>query len=338
MLDYELYLQLQAVSKSNNKRACTEKLERTFNIDYRTAIGITKLLAYDKISFEETKDFIQPGYYTMNNVMELSKSDFECLIPLKFYENDEFLTLTGITELPSHFIHGCQSITSFHLSKHITSIGQSAFFSCGNLIEIAVEERSEPLTIHHKAFYDCVRLSKFNITTSVYIENEAFMNCLKLPDFKGEILSLGEKTFFGCIELRNINLSRIKVIPLGAFHDCIRLNNLAVTKVQKIAPLAFQNCYSLEKLDLHNIIEIDFAAFQNSGLKKVLLNGINLIEENVFQNCKNLKEIIIQSLKISDIKSSAFDGCTKVENLQINDKQFHTPNMNCYEIIVSELI
>lgn len=337
MLSSGTYQQILNASKKE-RRQYIELLNKKYDLDYRTAMGLTKLIISKKLTEEEAQKYMDKEYYTFSNVIELAKDDMlHCLIPISFYENDEFLQETGITCIPSYFAFGCQTIHDFHINARITEIGEKAFYSCGNLKVVTAQQRKEKIVIGKKAFYDCIRLKEVLLHAPIEIGTETFLNCLSLHNIEADIITLESGAFDGCVMISAMYMPKLKIIGKRAFHDCIRLEDIKVPLVKKIDEYAFQNCYSLEDVRFDNIEEINKGAFQSSGLVTLKLNGIEQIEETAFGDCEYLETLKIQSMAVSEVKENAFQGCTSLNTIMVNGNIYDTKNMSCYEILTNTL-
>ena len=89
------------------------------------------------------------------------------------------------------------------------------------------------------------------------------------------------------------------------------IENLTVpATVQKIRPYAFQNC---------PLKTITFADQANSQLK--------IVEENAFQNCKNLQSVTFP-YTLETVGKYAFQGCTSLSSVYFDDDSSFNGNLN----------
>ena len=99
-----------------------------------------------------------------------------------------------------------------------------------------------------------------NIT---FIENSAFENCGAAIVLEGEILSIGEKAFFGCEGLESVTLGEgVKFVPYAAFSGCTSLREITINSVETIEENAFEGCAALSEITVRSaIVSIADSAF-----------------------------------------------------------------------------
>lgn len=126
-----------------------------------------------------------------------------------------------------------------------------------------------------------------------------------------------------------------------------KINNKPVTKIKKkafqktkitsvfipksiaeIGEFAFSECTNLKTVIINAAIKIiNYATFSNcTNLKNILLpKSVTILDEFAFYKCENLERINLED--ISEVKASAFAGCTSLaeihfsENLKIIGKK-----------------
>lgn len=106
---------------------------------------------------------------------------------------------------------------------HVTSIGDSAFFSCRAWFSVNIPQ--SVTRIGNAAFFNCTSLESVNIPQSVTsIGNAAFFYCrtLQSVDIPFGITSIGDSTFFRCSGLISVNIPQsVTSIGNSAFEGCI---------------------------------------------------------------------------------------------------------------------
>ena len=158
---------------------------------------------------------------------------------------------------------------------------------------------------------------------------------LKSIDIPYNVMTIGGQAFFGCESLTEVN--RMK-------ND--DLNN----ELTSIYDEAFQDCSSLTSFDLKGIGDLGYCCFAASGLTNITIpEDIYTISDNVFFNCSELKEVIIDAPLGSigegafantaltgisilangafDIGTSAFNGCTNLEYVSIDGANIDSLNI-----------
>ena len=158
-----------------------------------------------------------------------------------------------------------------------TNVGQNAFQSCNNLINI-----NFPLVtgIGQHAFFECTNLTSVNLPEATNIGDYVFGSCRKLTSVNmPNITTIGQYAFSYCTNLININLPLVTIIRFSAFNSCINLTNINFPLVTSIGQYAFYGCSRLTTVTLgSNLYFIATTAFQNC----TSLATINVIGD---ENC-----------------------------------------------------
>ena len=262
---------MQHMKSLENKRkkettTLSNKILARFDLDYRTEAGLKELFKEGKINKGELKIYLQPDFYNLDNMLELAKDkDLSRLIPICFYENEEFIKKSGITRLPDRFSAGNPKIREFTILPEITEIGEKAFFSCGNLQKIYAAPRKKGLKIEIQAFMFCIRLQEVILNCQTEIGPIVFSDCLSLKKIRADIARIKIGAFNGCVKLEEIRLTNLKIIAKKAFHDCIRLKYVYAPAVEKIEAYAFENCYSLKCMECRKIPAVEDTTFFTAG-------------------------------------------------------------------------
>ena len=110
------------------------------------------------------------------------------------------------------------------------------------------------------------------------IEKCAFYNCTLLTDvtLPKSCKTISTQAFEKCKALENINLDNVKVIADQAFYNCSKLT-----------------CEDLGGANLSGVYAIGSKAFYNSGLTSVELNGLSMVGNACFENCRSLSDVVL---------------------------------------------
>ena len=139
-----------------------------------------------------------------------------------------------------------KSITYKGKDYSVTSIGESAFDNCDNLISVIFEKGDRLTSIGERAFYDCDILQNIEIPSSVTsIGEDAFFSCYSLTSVtikeSSQLVSICEGAFSNCYNLRSIVIpSSVTSIGSGAFYHCDNLTSVFIpSSVTNIGKKAF---------------------------------------------------------------------------------------------------
>ena len=152
--------------------------------------------------------------------------------------------------LYSNAFYGCNNLESVNMPQCI-NIPINAFANCYNLMYINIPNVTE---IGVSAFSSCYNLMSVNIEKNFYkIYPYAFYGCSNLKDINlNKCLSIGERAFDCCSSLNTINLSMCNFIGSYAFNECINISQVTLSSCEHICVGAFANCYNLNKVYINN--------------------------------------------------------------------------------------
>ena len=231
---------------------------------------------------------------------------------------------------------------------NVTSIGESAFRSCGELVSVTMPEGLT--TIGKEAFYQSSIKTVSLPSTLSGMGASAFRECrnligLVLPDALKEIK---EYVFYYCENLKTMTLgnqtanieqyafyktsiehvvipSSAKNIALYAFAENSSLKSLVINDAAVfIDYCAFYRCTGLTSIELGNAVtgfgtinrysysdySSCYGAFTECGAltKIVIPESVTKISEATFRDCSRLYDVTLPNT-ITDIGARAFNGC-----------------------------
>ncbi|MBE6717409.1 MAG: hypothetical protein E7573_10880 [Ruminococcaceae bacterium] len=216
----------------------------------------------------------------------------------KYYSNDSNGVLfnkdkTILIQYPSG-----NRRTKYIIPDSVTSIGDSAFVDCPNLINISIPN-SVITSIGHYAFFNCVNLTSITIPDSVTsIGHFAFCYCDSLTSIKmpKSLTSIDKAVFYNCDSLESIEIpDSVTIIGSKAFYDCDSLTSIEIPdSVTSIGSTAFLGCDSLTSIKIPK--------------------RVTKIGNFAFSDCTNLTSITIPN-SVTNIGDYAFFVCNKLTNV-----------------------
>ena len=138
------------------------------------------------------------------------------------------------------------------VNEGITSIGDFAFYRCGNLTSVSLPNSLE--RIGSAVFFECSSLTSLVIPDNVTnIDSDlcAFCSSLKTVKLPKRLMSCGGALFAGCTSLTSVALpENLNGIPWRMFYDCSRLTTISIpVSVDFIDEEAFSGCNALSTVN-----------------------------------------------------------------------------------------
>lgn len=247
-----------------------------------------------------------------------------------------------ISFLGEGMFDGCISLKSVRLPENLIDISTGLFNGCNSLETVFFPPGLK--TIGESAFENCTNLDFNNGTISDeirIIDDQAFANCDRLTVVKlpSKLLKIGKSVFRDCDELQEVVIGKeVSYIGGSPFRGCRRLQNIDVNERNKY----FRSVESDEKTGqvLYNknrselicfpagideksynipdsVTTICEWAFSHSRLEYIeISDSVDIIKENAFFKCKNLKEIRLPD-GVTVLDDMAFRKCEALENVFI---------------------
>ena len=180
----------------------------------------------------------------------------------------------------------------------VTSIGNSAFRGCSNLMSITI-----PNSVKHignGALSDCSSLESVTIPNSVTIIGEnCFSGCTSLESvtIPNSVTIIGENCFSGCASLESVTIpNSVTIIDKSTFAVSGLKSITIPNSVTTIGDDAFQSCRNLKSVTIPNSVTTigDDAFFDCSNLESVTIpNSVTNIGKESFWACRSLQSVII---------------------------------------------
>ena len=211
---------------------------------------------------------------------------------------------------------------SYDIPDSVTSIGDWAFSSSGNLTSITLPDNVT--SIGDWAFYMCSGLKGITLPDNVTsIGQGAFSSILGLKSITlpNSVTSIRDHTFDGCSGLTNITVgNRATSIGSYAFVGCLGLTTITLpNNVTSIGDGSFYGCSALASITLPDgVTSIGDESFrQCTRLTDITLpNSLTNIEDYAFASCTGLKNITIGN-RVTSVGTESFFGCTGLTTITL---------------------
>ena len=228
-----------------------------------------------------------------------------------------------LTSIASGAFLDCESLVQINSSSdstvdiinlpNVTSIYGSTFRSCKSIKEIRLGALGSYVGLH--TFSNCTSLERIICDTQnvTQIVGNSFNNCPNLVQVgtKANIIdfpsaaTVGSNAFNGCSNIKSVHLGALQTIEAGTFLGCTSLEGVLLSSAQNLTTIkaqAFLDCQSL------------FALSDQVGFTQVRINSVTTIGVQAFEN-SGIRAFT--ALNASDIGSSSFKNCTKLQTVNI---------------------
>lgn len=214
--------------------------------------------------------------------------------------------------------------------------------------------RDGTVSVSNYAFNLCQGLDKIVIPDSVKtIARNAFVSC----GVKEVVMGDGLKEIPGCLVsdslVKIVVGSSVKTIPASRFKNCQNLETVIFKNgLETIETEAFKNCLLIKEIVLPDTVSsVTYDAFYGCKLEKVVMsnsletipyslasrtvesfvigNSVKNLEDSIFENCTQLKEIAIPDSVVS-IGEKAFKGCSSLSKITIG-KGVESIGKDCFD-------
>lgn len=221
----------------------------------------------------------------------------------------------GITAIGNYAFENCSNATIITLPSTITRLGIRAFYYCSSIKSI--ELPNSIINIGSRAFYHCSSLVSIVLPNSLKVLGEdAFTSCTNLASvYLPESLERIEGyAFYRCTSLTSLVIpNSVKSIGTCAFADCTNLQSVNIpTGANEVGGKLFVGCKSISS-PIYNETTFFYMPPKYSG-EYTIPEGILKINENAFENCKELIQVTIPST-VAYIQPYAFYGCDKLKRV-----------------------
>ena len=266
------------------------------------------------------EDVTSIGYYAFSNCQNLTDIYYQGTLAqwldMRFsgdqgwqncnlYINNILVEEVNINRnIKGHAFSGFTSIKKVTLGEDVTSIGSYAFQNCTNLQTVDFGSNSQLQTIGDYAFEYCT-----NLTSIIIPEN---------------VTSIDYSAFYKCYSLAIVYNNSSLSISLGSSdnghvgyyaYEIVDKEDTAKGKIEEINGIQYYI----------NDVTQEFVAFavatdRDAVVSATIDSRAKNLNQNIFINCNNLKEIIFEdNSQLQTIGSYVFQYCTSLQTVDFGD-------------------
>ena len=215
----------------------------------------------------------------------------------------ESITLSeGITAISDNLFYGWNALKSVVVPASVTSIGVSAFADCTSLASVTFASGSQLKSIGDYAFKNTA------LTTFAFPE---------VVDGESNVvyITLGQKLFDGCTELKSVHLSKSVSSIDNVFVGCSAIGTITVAEGNTF--FVFTANGSMLTSPTGDGVRYIFDAGIDANGVMTIPEGVTHISAGAFGGNQSVKKIVLPE-SLREIGDYAFFGCTNLKEVVFN--------------------
>ncbi len=243
-----------------------------------------------------------------------------------------------LTKLNSKDIKGKICIPKEINGKRITVLGDRCFENCNELTGVICDGIE---AINFACFKDCPKLRLVNASSAKIVGIGAFYNCVNLETLilTDSLERINSRSLW-CTRIKKLYLSKnVSILDPPMFYGCNNLENVEIALDNKNFYMD-DNCIFSKKDNklirgfVNSIIPsttkvLGAYAFYGLNIENIdIPEGVEVIEERCFEDCKYLNNIKLPS-SVMEVSSSAITGCKNIKKIEIGNNDIYEVINNC---------
>ena len=234
----------------------------------------------------------------------------------------------GVTVAEAAF-SDCAYLSRFDFTKLTGRVGDYAFYGCQSLSKVEMPYVTE---IGQGSFADCFYLSEFSAESLEIIGAEAFApysetatsGAIFSQFYAPNLRQIGENAFYGCIYLKEIDLTNVEKLGNSVFANCYNLERVVLgEKLTELPELLFYGCSYLTDINLEYVKRIGLGVFYEVPLPEHLdMPNLEYIDSQAFVVGENVPSVLqsVNAPNLTYVGDQAFLGC-------VNLSSFYAPKL-----------
>jgi hypothetical protein len=252
----------------------------------------------------------------------------------------EYTAINGTQAIGAFAFADCEHLFAVHIPTSVTTIGESAFYRCCTIKEIALPPSI--ISIGGFAFSDCIRLTAIRLPDGITtLLHSTFYNCeaLQEANIPHSVKSIESSVFYNCHSLTALQIPHgITTAGDFAFYGCRGLPSISIpSTLTSIGTRTFEECSGLQRFEVSphsaNYESTDGVLFSKGRRALICYPGgkagaytvpncVTEIQYDAFASCRGLTTITIPR-SVSKIDTGAFRGCDALREFSVDVDSAH---------------
>ena len=245
----------------------------------------------------------------------------------------------SVSVLSDYIFQNNANILTVVFGTDLYKINDNAFQKCTSLQEIKIP--NEVSAIPQYCFDGCTSMSKIALPKNLTeISSYAFQNCstlrtITIPDEVTNLVIKGY-AFKGCSSLTNETVSKLAQLVQGSVYTYAFCGLTGITEVTTsyTNDYYFSDCTNLKKVTILNSLSDgsfgQYVFYKCTNLIEVVLpNTAKIINRYMFSGNSKLSIINIPK-SVTQIGAGAFENCTRLNNLDIDENASFALGDSCF--------
>ena len=243
--------------------------------------------------------------------------------------NIEKVVLSDVLKIGNRAFENSRNLTEVIFSNRLIEVGERAFYGCGRLSNVNINQLTSLTTIAYDAFDGTEWINRYTddsiIINGIFYKYLGGLTELHIPN---SVKSVNDRAFYQNNSLSAVYIPEsVEVIGKQAFaeSEIERFNfgtrNVAVTEIKESA---FENCKNLVYLDIRSLNKLEkigtrafagIAAKEQDVLHIYISATVYEIGNSAFENSEINTLKFESGSKLTEISVNVFSGCTKLESV-----------------------
>lgn len=277
-----------------------------------------RVISYTLYDYFGGEDCVIPD---RKNIMYIDEECFQYNTTLR-----RIVLPSTLTELPEYAFKGCVNLEEVVIPGQCTTIKKGAFEGCTKLTKVSFGYFVDKNKKEDTNFYGAINVGAAafkNCTALTTLESVSLSDPSVRAELTKRITTVGNSAFEGCVSLKAVDLTELRVTGSRVFAKCTSLDTVIIGNDTQFGAEMFYGCAKLKSLDgefmANNVpagifaqcSSFDTFAFANANAEKYTVGNYAFSETA-------LAGITFPDGEVT-IGSGAFFGCNSLKYAELSD-------------------